>query len=204
MHRFQSARIAYSRGLSECELTTATNVDLLSNRSNAWFQLGEWSLALADADAVLRVDARHKKAAFRRARSLVRLERYAEALKAWQFVQSLLYDDATNDNGDSSAATSADTDRVECLRAITQAKAALLQSAGEFDWPEIVRQLKNNSDLDCASYLRANVVPRSAQDRGRGMVVLNEPLSAGTLILVESPLAMTTNTHKNKIKNKKT
>uniref|UniRef100_A0A7S4S2J9 Uncharacterized protein n=1 Tax=Alexandrium monilatum TaxID=311494 RepID=A0A7S4S2J9_9DINO len=54
-------------------------IALLSNRAQAHLKRKLWREALDDANAVLRDDARHPKAKFRRAKALMELERYGEA-----------------------------------------------------------------------------------------------------------------------------
>mmetsp|Transcript_22482 Transcript_22482/g.52875 ORF Transcript_22482/g.52875 Transcript_22482/m.52875 type:complete len:745 (-) Transcript_22482:15-2249(-) len=54
-------------------------IALLSNRAQAHLKRKLWQDALNDAEAVLREDARHPKAKFRKAKALVELARYSEA-----------------------------------------------------------------------------------------------------------------------------
>ena len=57
---------------------------ILSNRSAAFFEAGDYLSALVDAETVIQLKRPWSKGHFRKARALMKMERYAEAKEAIQ------------------------------------------------------------------------------------------------------------------------
>lgn len=170
--RFRQAHAAYTRGL----ILDHKFVDLLSNRAAALIKLGAWDEALDDAEAVLAIDASHRKCEMRRATALMKLERYRESVDAWMRA-AVLHRDIPDE-------------KANCTAGATRALVALRQTEGQFDWDALAALIEKGEKFEVASYMHPalHFAPLKRRARAEGLFT-KEALASGTLLVVESPLA---------------
>ncbi|XP_027768425.1 TPR repeat-containing thioredoxin TTL4-like isoform X2 [Solanum pennellii] len=84
--RYGQACRVYGEGL----FLDSSNSVLYHNRANCWFKLGEWEESRADSIRALLIRPQYTKALYRKAASSIKLERWADAVRDYEFLRQQL------------------------------------------------------------------------------------------------------------------
>jgi tetratricopeptide (TPR) repeat protein len=167
---------SYTEGLT-MQPNDSLKVLLLSNRSIAYFKLGAYTKAVADATAALQLDATHRKSVLRCVKALYALEQYADAVACCDKYQHLFVSKGQKEFTE--------------LRDLVR-QALHESTTGQYDWTSVVQQLQQNSGhvrLNCTSYVSNSIKVVPVPNKGLG-VVAQQPIAAGTLLIAETALSI--------------
>lgn len=167
---FLGALAAYSNGVTQ----QPDAIDLLSNRANANLKLGLWRAAAADAAAVLAIEPTHRKCAVRRAVALGGCEEYEQCIDAYRQAAKIVDD--------------APSEVAVCTLGADGAMVTRDQTQGVFNWHDLVPgadALVRVGTFVSPSMRRGAATPQLSL----GAWVADRRIGAGTLLLIETPLA---------------
>jgi len=162
--KYEEAVTAYSAGLK----ATPSDVSLLSNRALNYLNLEFYTLALSDAEAVLKAEPNHVKGLYRKVKALLGGKKYRDA------VEFILKDDHKRILNSYAAGQKLG----EVL--LGEAERFLEQElTGNYNMGEI---LKKQSFEHSVADFTGPIALETFQGRGRGMVV-TEKVEAGQLLI---------------------
>lgn len=154
-----------------------------ANRAEAWLRTGQYAHALRDVEEALKLDPEHARSLRRRARALLGLQRFQEAMSC---LKQLLARAATGTGTKQEGSAC----RQEINAMLRDAVTGDMQSRlGEYDLDEFYLTDHQAPPSVCADFV-GPVEVRAAGDMGRGLFVTRD-VKEGELLLVSNALAVT-------------